>query len=55
MYMCCVLCVCVCTAHIFPLKGGMMGDFYFVFWTYLNFSKLVALTFFDFALRKNVV
>lgn len=54
MYMYCVLgvrvCVCACmcmsTAYIFPLKGGIMGDFYFLFCAYLDFLKLVTLTFF---------
>ena len=38
--------VCMCTSHIFPLEGGIMADFYFLFCVYLDFPKLVVLTFF---------
>lgn len=51
----CVGCACVsvrmCTAYIFPLKGGITGDFYFLFCAYLDFPKLVTLTFFFLSLQ----
>ena len=39
------------TAYIFPLKGGITGDFYFLFCAYLDFPKLVTLTFFFLSLQ----
>lgn len=41
----------MCTAYIFPLKGGITGDFYFLFCAYLDFPKLVTLTFFFLSLQ----
>ena len=57
MYVCvCVyvsVYVCMCTSHIFPLEGVIMADFYFLFCVYLDFPKLVVLTFFFiFAVRE---